>query len=329
MPGRAKRRKILMSNKNSIIKKILCIVLPVIMAAAVIFAGVPTDSVQASLINGGDLTGDIGDDEDGEDFTYDNSDDSQTGEHTHSYTASITSAATCTETGVMTYTCSCGDSYTETISATGHSYETVAEVKTAATTSKAGTLITKQCSECGDVASTKTIAKIKSVTLSATSFAYNGKVQKPTVTVKDSNGKTISSKYYTVKYSSGCKKVGTYKVKVVFKDRYSGTVTKTFKIKIKASSISKLTAKSKGFTVKWSKIAKAKATGYQIQYATNSKFTKNKVTKTITSYKTTSKTVTKLKAKKKYYVRMRTYKTINGKKYYSSWSEVKTVTTKK
>ena len=244
----------------------------------------------------------------------------------HNY-ETVTTPATCTEDGSVVYVCEdCGYTYTEIISATGHLYESI--VTEEATTSKTGTIV-KQCTKCGSIASTTTIAKIKSVTLSATSFTYNGKVKTPTVTVKDSNGKTISSKYYTVTYASGRKNVGTYKVKVTFKDRYSGIVTKTFKIKIKASSVSKLTAKSKGFTVKWSALAKSQATGYQIQYATNSSFTKNKVTKTITSYKTSSKTITKLKAKKKYYVRIRTYKTISGKKYYSSWSSAKTVTTKK
>ncbi|MBR1763701.1 MAG: fibronectin type III domain-containing protein, partial [Eubacterium sp.] len=82
------------------------------------------------------------------------------------------------------------------------------------------------------------------------------------------------------------------------------------------------------FTAKWSKQA-TQTTGYQIQYATNSKFTKNKKTVTVKGTKTTSKTVSKLKAKKKYYVRVRTYKTVNGKKYYSGWSKAKTVTTKR
>ena len=245
--------------------------------------------------------------------------------HTHSYTSEVTKAATCTATGVRTYTCSeCGDQYTEKIAKTSHTYKTVVDTK--ATTSKAGKLV-KKCTECGTVASTTTIAKIKSVTLSTTSYTYNGKAKKPGVTVKDSNGKTISSDYYTVPYKNN-KNAGTATVTVKFKTRYSGTVTKTFTIKPKATSISKLTAKSKGFKITWKKIS-SQATGYQIQYATNSSFTKNKGTKTVTSYKTTSKTITNLKAKKKYYVRIRTYKTVNGKKYYSSWSKATTVTTKK
>lgn len=68
--------------------------------------------------------------------------------------------------------------------------------------------------------------------------------------------------------------------------------------------------------------------GYQVTYATNSKFTPGKKTVTMNSKKTMSKKITSLKAKKKYYVRVRTYKTASGTKYYSDWSKTKTVKTK-
>ena len=69
-------------------------------------------------------------------------------------------------------------------------------------------------------------------------------------------------------------------------------------------------------------------TGYQIQYTTDKTFQKSVKTTTVSSYKTTSKKITKLSAKKTYYVRIRTYKTVNGTKYYSGWSTVKSVQTK-
>ena len=168
------------------------------------------------------------------------------------------------------------------------------------------------------------------VSLSATSYTYNGKVKKPSVTVKDDKGKKVSSAYYTVSYAKGCKNVGTYAVTVKFKGNYSGTVRKTFTIKPKSTSISKLTAGRKKFTVKWKK-QETQTTGYQIQYSTSSKF-KNAKTVTVSKNKTTGKTVSKLKAKKKYYVRIRTYKMVKvgGKstKIYSSWSKAKTVKVK-
>ena len=90
------------------------------------------------------------------------------------------------------------------------------------------------------------------------------------------------------------------------------------------TTISKLTAKSKGFKVKWNKKS---VTGYQVQYSTSSKFT-SATTATIKKASTVSTTIKKLKAKKKYYVRVRTYKTVSGQKLYSAWSKAKNVTTK-
>ena len=63
----------------------------------------------------------------------------------------------------------------------------------------------------------------KSVSLSTTTYTYDGKVKKPKVTAKDKKGKKIAAKYYTVKYPSGRKNVGTYTVKVKFKGKYKGT----------------------------------------------------------------------------------------------------------
>lgn len=203
-----------------------------------------------------------------------------------------------------------------------HEYKTTI---TKATTSKDGLSVT-ECSVCGNVKSKTTIYRPKTVTLSTTSYTYNGKVKKPSVTVKDSKGKTISSSNYTVTYASGCKNVGTYKVTIKLKGNYSGTLTKTFKINPAATSISKLTAKSKGFTAKWTKKT-TQVTGYQIQYSTSSSFSNAKKV-TISKNSTTSKTISKLAKNKKYYVRIRTYKTVNGTKYYSSWSSKKSIKTK-
>ena len=79
--------------------------------------------------------------------------------------------------------------------------------------------------------------------------------------------------------------------------------------------------------MKWKK-NRTQTTGYQIQYSTSSKF-KGAKTVTVSKNKTTNKTISKLKAKKKYFVRIRTYKKTAAAKYYSSWSKVKKVTTKR
>ena len=97
--------------------------------------------------------------------------------------------------------------------------------------------------------------------------------------------------------------------------------------KLPATSITSLSAKDNGFTVKWKK--KTKITGYQIQYSTSSKFSmKNTKTVKIKKAKTASKKISDLKSSKKYYVRIRTYKIVKKKKSYSSWSKKKNVTTK-
>lgn len=104
------------------------------------------------------------------------------------------------------------------------------------------------------------------------------------------------------------------------------TTKNTKTVKPKKTSIKKLSKGKKKFTVTWAKVSGVK--GYQIQYSSDKKFKKNNKSVTVTKQKTTKATVKKLKSKKKYYVRVRTYKTVNGKKIYSYWSKVKSVKTK-
>jgi len=126
---------------------------------------------------------------------------------------------------------------------------------------------------------------------------------------------------------SNIKAVGTYYVKVTMKGNYSGSKTVEFKIIPKGTTILNLISASKGFTVKWKK-PQTQMTGYQIQYALNSAFTSGKKTVSVKNTSTVSKKITDLKGKRKYYVRIRTYKTIGKTNYYSSWSSVKYITTK-
>ncbi len=245
-----------------------------------------------------------------------------TGNHTYN-SGVITRKPTCNSTGIKTYTCTvCQATRIATIEKIAHTYENYV---TEATLKKNGSIVNK-CSVCGSVYKKTTVYYPKTIKLSVTSYTYNGKTKKPTVTVKGSNGKTISKSYYTVKYASGRKNVGKYKVTITFKGNYSGTKTLYFKINPVKTSITKLTAAKKALTVSISKKTK-QVTGYEIQYATNKKFSKAKKA-TIKSYKTTKTTLKKLSAKKTYYVRVRTYKTVGKTKYYSGWSTVKYKKTK-
>ena len=179
----------------------------------------------------------------------------------------------------------------------------------------------------GSVSKTYSIKNnFKKATVSGISTkAFTGKNITQSITVKY-NGKTLKNGTdYTASYSNN-KKIGTATVKIAGKGSYTGTITKTFKINPAKQEIQKLTAKSKAFFVDWAQ--KGSATGYEIQYATNSKFTSAKKV-TITNNKTDKTTVSKLSGKKKYYVRVRSYTTVKGTKYYGAWSASKSVTTKK
>jgi len=165
------------------------------------------------------------------------------------------------------------------------------------------------------------------IKLSAKTFTYDGKVKTPTVKIKNKNGITLKNKVdYTVKYSTGRKQIGKYKATITFKGNYTGKKTVYFEIVPKGTNVSKVTAAKKSLKVYLKKQTK-QTSGYQIQYSTSKKFT-NAKTAFIKSKNTNSTTLKNLKAKTTYYVRVRTYKTVNGTKYYSKWSVYKTKKTK-
>ena len=287
-------------------------------------------------------------DEAAHDYGFDNVCDTcgynKTVPHTHNLTLVTAKAATCTEGGKEAYyKCEgCGKFYEDVLGTKEitdlASWGNIAKIAhttkqtvTKATPTANGTIV-NYCSVCKKTLSTTVIPNASSIKLKATSLTYNGKVRTPKVIVKDRTGKTlVKNTDYTVSYAKGRKYVGKYAVKITFKGKYSGTKTLYFTIKPKATSISSLTAGSKKFTVKWKKQA-TQTTGYQVQYSASSKFSKAK-TVTVGKNTTVSKKISKLSGKKKYYVRVRTYKTvkINGKsiRIYSGWSKAKTVTTKK
>ena len=190
----------------------------------------------------------------------------------------------------------------------------------------------RSCTVCGAVIESADIPALSpksissaTVSLSIATYTFDGKVKTPSVTVKLGSTALRNGIDYVVSYSNN-KNVGKATVVITGKGLYAGTITRTFVINPAKQEIQKLTAKSKGFYIDYA--AKGHATGYEIQYATNSSFSGAKKT-VITSNKTDKVTVSKLSGNKKYYVRVRTYTTVNGIKYYGAWSAVKTVTTKK
>lgn len=175
---------------------------------------------------------------------------------------------------------------------------------------------------------TKTNPSIQKAILTQTSYSYDGKVKNPAVKVFDSNGKQLSTKDYTVSKVAGRKNVGKYKYTITFKNEYKGQKARTlyFTINPKPTKLTLLKKGSKSFTAKWKKVS-AQTSGYQIRYSMKSSMAGSKIL-TVKNYKTTSKKITRLKKKKKYYVQIRTYKTVSKVKYYSGWSGKKTVVTK-
>ena len=242
-------------------------------------------------------------------------------------------AATCTRAGQRggTVCADCGKTLTAptVIPALGHT----AKTRTVKATVKKDGSITQTCTRCSTVLSTTRIPYPKTITLSKTLYTYSGKNKNPTVTVTGSDGKTISSANFTLSLPSSRSKVGVYTATVTFSgSRYSGSSKQTFTIRPAATSILSISARSRGFSVRWKKKT-TQTTGYQIQYCTKKTFpSSSRKTVTLTKNTSVSKTLSKLSAKKTYYIRVRTYKTVkSGSKsvrYYSGWSKIRSVKTK-
>ena len=168
---------------------------------------------------------------------------------------------------------------------------------------------------------TKLTTKNTTIKLSKTSYTYDGKAKKPTVKVLNSKGKVLKSSNYTVKYSNNVK-AGKATATIKFKGKYTGTIKATYTIKPKTTTITGAARNGSKVALIWKKQA-TQTSGYQIQYATDKKFTKDKQLVTVNGAKKTSMTIKNVSEDKSYYFRIRTYKTVNGKKVYSAWSKVK------
>lgn len=271
---------------------------------------------------------------------------------------------TCLEDGYTVYTCTvCGDKYKgDYVNALGHTAEIIPAVDATcikngltegkkctacgeilmpqkhvekkdhdykaatvkATMSQNGSTMTN-CAVCGECIQNSVIYSPETVYMRQSSFEYSDRRIKPAVVVKDNMGNTISSNNYSISYDKN-QSVGKAVVKITFKGNYSGTITKQFKINPKGTELLRLKPKAKAFMVEWKK-QRIQTNGYEIQYSTNKSFKKNKKTKIIGKTACVSQTISKLMPKKKYYVRIRTFKSIGASKYYSPWSAVRKVTT--
>ena len=163
------------------------------------------------------------------------------------------------------------------------------------------------------------------IELDYTSTAYNGSDKEPGVAIQDASGNDLTEDVdYTLDYYNNLT-VGKATVIVSGKGKYAGVIAGArFTIKPKTVTVKSVKkASSRKLNVVWDS-HKTQTTGFQVRYATTKKFKSGTYkTVTLTSKSATSKALTKLKAGKTYYVKVRAYKTVDGKKIYSSWSKVK------
>lgn len=174
------------------------------------------------------------------------------------------------------------------------------------------------CSASQVFAAAKVNLKNTKIKLSATKLTYNQKVQRPKVSVTYKGKVLKEKKNYVLKYSKGCKKVGTYTVQIIGKGAYAGNVKKQFTILPPKTQVMGGYVGKKTVSV-IIKRQTAQTSGYQLRYATNSKL-KNAKTITVKGNKNNTVSLNGLKAGTTYYMQARTYMAIKGKKYYSKWS---------
>ena len=249
--------------------------------------------------------------------------------HTHTVITIPGYFSTCTRTGLTEgKKCSVCDETIiaqKVIKAKGHTLNNGVVTKKA--TYDATGIKTYKCTICKKTVKTETIKKLAKTSLTKAKITvkdqiYSGKEKKPNITVK-LNSKTLKKGTdYTVSYKNN-KNIGKATVTIKGIKKYSGSISKIFKINpMKVSSLRLKSSKKKQLTVSWKKDSSAQ--GYEIVYATNNFFKKAKTTKATGG----KKTIKKLTSKKTYYVKVRAYKKVSGKTYYGAYSTVKKIKVK-
>lgn len=222
----------------------------------------------------------------------------------HNYVSEEQRQADCISDGLIQYTCvGCGDSYSVTELSHGHKYtETIVEP----TLNDEGYTV-YTCTECSNSYKDNYVEALEKPTSNPT--------DKPSGDSGETTGNSSSENPKDAQSEETSKS----------DDKNSIKNSDAKKIKSPKTKIKSLKKLKKSIKVSWKKVKGVK--GYQIQYSTSKKFKKAKKI-TIKKAKKTSKIIKKLKTKKRYYVRIRTYKIVKGKKYYSDWSKKKSQKTK-
>ena len=188
-------------------------------------------------------------------------------------------------------------------------------VQRPANTKKNGALV-RVCSVCGET-QTKRIARVKSVAVQSMDMTF---------TVKDKDGKALrSGQDYTVKYQNN-KKVGVATAIISGTGKYAFRLTRSFRILPQRTAFTKFLPSATKATLQWQTVP-AQADGYQIQYAADAAFKTGAQLKTVENKRTAELVLQGLQEKTTYYVRIRTFKTVDARTFVSKWSKTKHFTT--
>lgn len=246
------------------------------------------------------------------------------GSHTHSWgSGTVVQSPTCYAPGFRKYTCSgCGATKTESINKISHNF--VLDSKDNSNCLNPGKK-TYLCTTCGYTKTEDIPAKehkFSEWTVAKEATCEEDGEQKRMCTVcgfeefkKIPAGHKFEDGYCTI-----CGAEENEDFDDEYEDEYEEPIPPA------RANIKKLQSKKKTVVVLWNTISDAR--GYQVQLSTDKKFKKNKKSFSIGNQKANKKTVKKLKAKKKYFVRVRAYKVVDGEKIYGNWSKVKSVKTK-
>lgn len=282
----------------------------------------------------------------------------------------VTKKATCKEEGEITKFClSCGKKEVKSIPKTPHWGPFINEVEKSATCVSEGRVATI-CSICGTTIGTHSIPKtehkyvketllrkagigadgvatsscfycetpknriipaVSKIAIDNSTFIYNGKEQKPVVTVTDINNKSLTNGTdYTVTYHTESKDVNKYKLTVTLAGEYEGSRTFDYMIKPNPTEITTCTSTAKSQVNLGWKLQSTQTSGYLVKYSLYSDIENNsRKSFFVTNPSTVSQTVTGLTSGSTYYFEIYAYKTITvdgvEQRVYSAVSPVKSV----
>ncbi len=172
---------------------------------------------------------------------------------------------------------------------------------------------------------TPTPVSIAKAKITVSDQVYTGAAIEPKLTVTLKGKKLKAGTDYTASFKKN-RKIGTATVTVTGKGNYNGKATASFRINPRRVALSRLVAGKESLTVNWKK--ESGIDGYEIEYSLKESF-KDAEKKIVRDPKTTEYEIRNLNGNRTYYVRIRAYRKVDGKKYVSAWSKARSAKTEK